>query len=223
MTRLIIVRHAESAHNLQNRIQGHKDSGLTARGFLQARRLSRRVRNFKIDRIYSSDLGRAYSTTREIARHIKLPIIKDPLLREIHLGAWEGMTPEEVDTRYDKGYRKWLRKPSSIRIPKSETLRHFRKRVVGRVKAIAKENRGKTVLIVTHGGAITALLADWLKADFDNLLLNLQIDNTGLTFVEETDKKTRLRFINNTSHIPEKENYEYHVHNKRSGSDSRRA
>ncbi len=223
MTRLIIVRHAESAHNLQNRIQGHKDSGLTARGLWQARRLSRRVRNFKIDKIYSSDLGRAYSTTLEIVRHLKLPIIKEPLLREIHLGDWEGRTPGEVDALYDKGYRKWLRKPSSIRIPRSETLKSFRKRVVGRVKAIAKENRGKTVLIVTHGGVITALLADWLKADFDNLLLNLQIDNTSLTFVEQTDKKTRLRFINNASHIPEKENYEYHIRNKRSGSDSRRA
>ena len=215
MTHFLIVRHAESAFNDQNRIQGHKDSGLTRKGRRQARLLSRRLKNFKIDKIYSSDLGRAYSTTLEIVRHTRLPITRDPLLREIHLGAWEGMTPEEVDALYDKGYQKWLKKPSSIVIPKGELLKNFRKRVTERVQAIARTNRGKTVLIVTHGGVITALLTDWLKADFDNLLINLQIDNTSLTLVDETDKHARLRAINDSSHIPMRQKNDFTIFNKR--------
>ncbi len=204
MTHLLIVRHAESAFNDQNRIQGHKDSGLTRRGLLQARRLSLALKRYKIDKIFTSDLGRAYSTTLEIVRHTALPVVKDPLLREIHLGDWEGMTPEEVDRLYAKGYQKWLKKPSGVNIPRGERLRHFRQRVISRVRSIAKANRGKTVLVVTHGGVISALLADWLKADFDNLLLNLQIDNTSITFVEETDKRVRLRSINDTSHLTDR-------------------
>ena len=129
MTRLIIVRHAESDFNDQNRIQGHQDSGLTARGLYQAKCLAKRIKKIKIDKIYTSDLGRAFATTREITRHLKLPIIRDPLLREIHLGEWEGMTPEEVDKLYNKGYQKWLKKPSSIRIPQGEKIGHFRNRV----------------------------------------------------------------------------------------------
>ncbi len=210
MTRFLIVRHAESALNEQNRIQGHKDSGLTAKGLDQARRLSRKIKKLPIDKIYSSDLGRAYSTTLEIVRHTKLPIVRDPKLREIHLGDWEGMTPEEVDRLYDKGYQKWLKKPSSIKIPKAETLRHFKTRVTARIQAIARANRGKNVLVVTHGGVITALLADWLNADFDHLLLNLQIDNTGLTMVDETEKRVRLKFINDTSHLGGTFKYEPH-------------
>ena len=216
MTRLIIVRHAESALNEQNRIQGHKDSGLTPKGLYQAEQLSKKIKKIPIDKIYSSDLGRAYSTTLEIVRHTKLPIVRDPLLREIHLGDWEGMTPEEVDRLYDKGYQKWLKKPSSINIPNAESLRHFKKRVTARVKTIARTNRVKNVLIVTHGGVITALLSEWLKADFDHLLLNLQIDNTGLTCVDETDRRTRLRTINDTSHLTEKHKNEFTVFNKRS-------
>jgi phosphoserine phosphatase len=202
MTRLIIVRHAESAFNDQNRIQGHKDSGLTSKGLCQAKLLALRLKKFKIDKIYSSDLGRAYSTTLEVLHHTKAPLVRDPLLREIHLGDWEGMTPEEVDAMYDKGYQKWLKKPSSITIPRGEGLRHFRKRVTERIRAIARAHRGKTVLVVTHGGVITALLADWLKADFDNLLINLQLDNTSLTVVDETEKRVRLECINDSSHIP---------------------
>lgn len=203
MTRLIIVRHAESHLNLQKRIQGQIDSKLTPKGLKQARRLAVRVRHFKIDKIYSSDLGRAYTTTLEIVRHLRKPrIVRDPLLREIHLGDWEGMTPEEVDRLYDKGYQRWLSGPSTCRIPKSETLAHFRKRVVGRVAKIARENAGKTVLIVTHGGAITALLATWLKADFDTVLLNLHIENTSVAFVEFHGARVRVRGFNDTAHLP---------------------
>jgi len=216
MTRLLIVRHAESAFNDQNRIQGHQDSRLTFKGLYQAQHLARKIKKIKIDKIYSSDLGRAYATTLEITRHTKLPIVRDPLLREIHLGDWEGMTPEEVDELYDKGYQRWLKSPSSIKIPRGEGIRRFKKRVVGRIRAIARSNRGKTVLVVTHGGVITALLADWLKADFDHLLLNLQIDNTSVTTVDETDKKVRLRCINDTSHLSRNSKNGFTIFSKRS-------
>ena len=221
MTHLIIVRHAESDFNLQNRIQGHRDSGLTKRGLYQSRRLAKRLRHFKIDKVYTSDLGRAYATTVQITRHLsakggsasggKAKIIRDPMLREIQLGAWEGMTPEEVDHLYDRGYQKWLLKPSSIVIPKGEKLSHFRKRIVKRVRQIARQNGGKTVLIVTHGGAITALLADWMKADFDTLLVHLQIDNTSLTIADSTDTHVRLRAINDASHLTDKDRHGHSI------------
>lgn len=205
MTRIILVRHAESDYNLQNRIQGHHDSGLTKRGLAQSRAVARRLSEYKIARVYSSDLGRATSTTAEILKHLKAPLTLDPMLREIHLGAWEGMTPDEVDNLYDKGYQKWLLKPSAAKIPKSEPIAHFRRRVTKRLAQIARKHDGKTVLVVTHGGAITALLADWLSSDFDCVLLRLRIDNTSLTFVDFKNGRPRLHAINDTRHLKEKD------------------
>src|SRR3989338_5098927 len=138
MTRLLIVRHAESAHNKANRIQGHKDSGLTKIGFDQAKRLARKLIKYRIDEVYSSDLGRACSTAEEIAKLIEKKVFYDPLLREINLGVWEEKTPQEVDCLYAKGYQRWLRKPSSIRIPKGELLASFKRRVTKRVEKIAR-------------------------------------------------------------------------------------
>ena len=219
MTRLIIVRHAESALNFQNRIQGHFDSQLTAKGLNQARRLAHRIRLFKIDKIYSSDLGRAYSTTVEITRHLRrVKIIRDPRLREILLGDWEGMTPEEVDELYNKGFKRWLKKPSACVIPNAEKIGHFRKRVTARVRQIARQNNGKTVLIVTHGGVITALLADWFKADFDRILRGFHIENTSLTFVEFGARPFPLLWvINDTDHLAQKDkNDQRFIHRKHS-------
>lgn len=205
MTRLIIVRHAETENNFLNKIQGHGDSKLSPRGLRQARRLGLRLKKVHFDRIYSSDLGRAWATTLAITQHKKTPVVRDPLLREILLGDWEGMTPEEVDKLYNKGYQRWLKAPSACVIPKAEGVAHFRRRVTERVRQIARRHRDKTVLIVTHGGVITALLADWLGADFDHLLLNLAIDNTSLTVVDETDARTRLRQINDVAHLSAKD------------------
>lgn len=216
MTRLIIIRHAESEFNNQNRIQGHKDSSLTKNGRYQVRCLGQRIKKLHIDKIYASDLGRALSTAEEVGRRKGMSIMKDPLLREINLGAWEGMTPQEVDQLYDKGYQRWLKKPSSVKIPHGESLRHFRKRITDRVKEIAIANRGKTIIIVTHGGAIVAMLAQWLKADFDTLLINLQIDNTSLTGVEYSDHRIRLRFINDTAHLTDKHKNDFTIFSKRS-------
>ena len=208
MTRLIVVRHAESAFNLQNRIQGHQDSRLTLKGLKQARRLADRIRHFHIDKVYSSDLGRAYSTTVEIMCHLpRVRIIRDAQLREILLGDWEGMTPEEVDNLYERGFEKWLKKPSACVIPNAEKVTHFRRRVTERVRRIVHQNKGKTVLIVTHGGVITSLLADWLKADFDRVLQGLHIENTSLTFVEFGSAKPfpKLWVINDTDHLAKKD------------------
>jgi broad specificity phosphatase PhoE len=205
VSRLIIVRHGETVNNCENRIQGHCDSKLTPKGLRQARRLAHRLRKLKIDKIYTSDLGRAYATTLEVARHHRIAIVRDPRLREIHLGDWEGMTPEEVDKLYDKGYQRWLKKPTACVIPRAESPAKFRKRVTVRVRAIAKANSGKTVLIVTHGGVITALVTDWLGADFDRTLLNLQIDNTSLTIAEDTGKRIRVKALNDTAHLSKRE------------------
>ena len=215
MAHLIIVRHAESNYNLQNRIQGHHDSALTKRGLFQTRKLANRLKNFKIDKVYTSDLGRAYSTTVEITKFLKVKIVRDPKLREILLGDWEGMTPEEVDRKYNQGYQKWLKKPSLVIIPKGERLARFRKRITERVREIAQKNHGQTVLIVTHGGAITALLADWMKADFDTLLVHLQIDNTSLTVADFTEKRLRLKAINDTSHLADKDKHGSTIFTKR--------
>lgn len=202
---LILARHAESGFNDRNRIQGHLDSELTARGERQAQWLSKRLALLRIRKIYSSDLGRAMSTTRTVARRLKKPVLKEPRLREIRLGKWEGLTPEEVNVRFKNGYDKWRESPSSMVIPGGETVAGFRRRVCGGVSRIIERERGGQILLVTHGGVIAALLSQWLSADFDKILLNLRLDNTGLTLVDCIEKKAFVHSINDVSHLPKKD------------------
>lgn len=95
--KLLLLRHGETEWNLARRIQGGLDSPLTALGREQAaaqgRILSRILPDFGDAALFVSPLERARATAA-IALPGSVPVI-DPRLREIHCGAWEGLTPDE--------------------------------------------------------------------------------------------------------------------------------
>ncbi len=202
---LIIARHAESGYNNENRIQGHLDSKLTPRGTRQAKALARRLAHLKVKRVYSSDLGRAFSTTRTVVGKLKLPIVAERDLREIALGKWEGLTPDEVNRRFKNGYDQWRRAPSRMRIPGGETILQFHRRIRNVFDRIVRTEKTGVVLVMTHGGVISSILSHWMKADFDRVLLNLRIDNTGLTVAEFRDKRVILHAVNDVMHLSDRE------------------
>jgi len=198
---LILARHAESDLNGQNRIQGHLDSGLTARGKRQAGRLARHLRSFGIRKIYSSDLGRAKATARLIQRLLRRNVVYDPGLREIHLGSWEGLSPGEVNEQFNNGFEEWRQSPSRMVIPGGETVREFRKRVTKTLREIFRKESHGPVLVVTHGGYIASAIAEALDADFDRALLDLRFDNTGLSAITMKGNRFLVHVVNDTPHL----------------------
>src|SRR5690349_5142837 len=94
---LLVVRHGETTWNREGRIQGHRDSPLTGRGLAQARATAARLAGERAGALYSSDLGRAQQTAREVAAATALPVRLDDGLRERAFGILEGLTWEEID------------------------------------------------------------------------------------------------------------------------------
>ncbi len=99
-TTLLVVRHGETQWNLEGRWQGHLDSDLTELGQRQARALAKHPAMETVDRVYSSDLGRALATAHEIAVRRGLGIHREPRLRERHLGIFQGLTRAEMTERF---------------------------------------------------------------------------------------------------------------------------
>lgn len=205
MTRWYLVRHAETVWNRDNRIQGGSDTPLSPLGVQQAACLSRYFASRPIRTIVSSGMRRSEETARVIAQgngHRLSPVV-EPGLAEIHLGAWEGLTPEEVDARYGEAYtRRWRTNPSSTQIPGAEPMDRFLERVRrAREQLLATLEAGEAV-IVTHGGVIAALLADALRAEYDYLLRHLRLDNAGMTALEcGRGQVPYVLWINNTNHL----------------------
>src|ERR1700675_244272 len=94
--RLLLVRHGETVFNVTGRWQGQGDSPLTERGLAQARELGRALAHESIAAVYSSDLGRAMQTAREVAAPHGLDVQSELRLREINVGGWTGKNGAEI-------------------------------------------------------------------------------------------------------------------------------
>jgi len=99
-TRLIAVRHGETAWNVEARLQGQLDIPLNERGLEQARRTAHWLAEDSPDVVVSSDLARARATAQAITNFNRIPLELDPGLRERSFGSFQGMTHIEVAERW---------------------------------------------------------------------------------------------------------------------------
>src|SRR3954470_16965462 len=107
LTRLIAVRHGETAWNVEARLQGQLDIPLNDRGHDQARRTAHWLAEDQVDVVVSSDLARAQATAEAIARFNRVPLELEPGLRERHFGSFQGFTHTEVAERWPALATRW--------------------------------------------------------------------------------------------------------------------
>lgn len=199
-TRLIFVRHGVTEWNHLHRYQGHTDINLSEEGIQQALLLQKRMTREKIDTVISSDLSRSYQTAQIIAEPHGLKVQIYPALKEINFGLWEGLTYQQIEKDYPDLLKIWLERPHELLIPKGESFNNVKDRSVECIKEILKSKVGDTILTVTHGGTLAALICGLL----DQPLLRMwdyRHKNTAITEIEAYNGKFRLTTVNDTSHL----------------------
>jgi 2,3-bisphosphoglycerate-dependent phosphoglycerate mutase len=156
-TRVVVVRHGQTAWNVDTRIQGQLDIALDATGRWQAEQAARALADEPIAAIYSSDLARAHDTARAIARASGAPCHADRGLRERGFGVFEGLTWAEIERDHPEASRRWRQRDPDFGPEGGEALTPFVARAVGAAAAIATRHRGAQIVLVTHGGVLDAL------------------------------------------------------------------
>ena len=158
MTRLLLIRHGESTANREEVFSGHYDIDLEEKGKLQAKQTAEYVvRTYQIDKVYASDLKRAYETGKAVADIIGIDVVTDTRLREVYGGKWEAVKFLELPQLYPEDYKTWMEDIGNVRCTGGESIREMAQRVYDAVLEIAKENDGKTIVIATHATPIRAL------------------------------------------------------------------
>ena len=155
-TTFYLVRHGESEANAARRFAGQSDSPLTERGRRQAETVARELATVRFDKVVSSDLSRTRETAEVIARSQGIPVEIVPDLREIDVGERTGQPFDEV-----VGLPSW-RDDAFVAWPGGETLEQVLARTQGAIDRLARENPGKTICIVGHGGVNRILLSHYL-------------------------------------------------------------
>ncbi|KQX22175.1 histidine phosphatase family protein [Variovorax sp. Root434] len=156
-TRLIAVRHGETAWNVDTRIQGQLDIGLNATGVWQAQRAGSALADEPIGVVYASDLSRAWQTAEEIARPHGLAVQPEPRLRERAFGHFEGLSFAEIEATLPVQARLWRERDPEFEPEGGESLLAFRDRVTGVAAELAARHPGELVVLVAHGGVMDVL------------------------------------------------------------------
>jgi probable phosphoglycerate mutase len=157
VTRVLAVRHGETAWNVENRIQGQLDVPLNALGRWQAQRLAEAMNSEAIDAIYTSDLLRTVETATPTARGSDIAYVTDSGLRERGFGVFEGLTFTEIEQRWPEQSARWRRRDPEFGAEGGETLSGFYARSIATTTRLAAAHPGQTIVIVTHGGVLDCL------------------------------------------------------------------
>jgi probable phosphoglycerate mutase len=208
-TRLILVRHGETALTRQGRYSGRDDVPLTERGVAQAGAAASRVVALApaVAAVVSSPLARCTRTAELIAAAARgasgapVPVTIDPDLIECDFGAWEGRTFAEVNRRWPDEMSAWLG-DTAVAPPGGESFRQVAARVTRAVDRLRERPAGDTVVVVSHVSPIKLLLRDALGAG-DALLHRLYLDPAGVSTVDYwADGGVAVRAVNDTAHLP---------------------
>ncbi len=200
MARLCIVRHGETAWNAEHRVQGQLDVPLNAVGLAQAQAAGKVLAQERFDAIYSSDLARARQTAQPAASELALPVRVDAALRERHYGIFERLTYAEVKAKFPEDYARFAAREADYGFRTGERLRDFFERSIAAVSRIADENRGRHVLVVTHGGVLDMLYRHITGLPLD-AERNFGIPNAGLNRVELGPSGWRILAWADTAHL----------------------
>ena len=197
MKSLLLARHGQSLSNAVRRFQGVQDVALSELGARQAEALGRAVRRRPIAAVYTSPLERARRTAEIAAEGLGVPLTAVDDLRELSLGEWEGRTVQEIRSLPGDPYEQWVRDPVACPPPGAEPLPAVQARVVGAIGAIAAAHPdGEQVLVVCHGGVISAYLAHCLGLPLSSIW-RLTLSNGSITEVAPPS----VRSVNSTRHL----------------------
>jgi broad specificity phosphatase PhoE len=159
VTTLLLARHGETDWNRSGRWQGHANTALNERGREQAWALAAELEDEAIAAVYASDLDRARETAEIVAHFLGLAVRRDPRLREINFGGWEGLTTPEIEERFPNEVERWRADDGSSGFAGGETYEQMSERVVAGLAAIAEAHPADQVLVILHGGPIRGVLA----------------------------------------------------------------
>ena len=207
MSNIILIQHCQSEHHINNMSGGWTDTPLTDLGRKQAKLIGDKLKEEIVDNneyaFYSSDLLRAAQTAEIIGNQINLKIIKNKGIREINTGVAAGKTKDwarenripRKNSGFDLDYQEFK---------DGETWRQFYSRVCSCMDRIYEIEKGKDLLIVTHGGTLGYITAWWMKFE-PEMIGNAYFSSSvgGITVLSQNSfQQNVLNKFNDTSHFP---------------------
>lgn len=197
MTRLLLIRHAQSAPPGDRRLPG-PDLPLLPLGEAQADRLAGRMQGFAPAAVHASDARRARQTGAVVAAACGIPLRETPALRELDFGAWAGRTYAAVAAA-DPAAAAWFADPGTGAPPGGERAGDAADRVLRALQALAGGDAG-CLAVVGHAGSLRLALTRALGMPLASCW-RLRLDCAALSVIDWTADGVLIERWNDTHHL----------------------
>lgn len=185
MAEIILVRHGQTASNIDFLLHGRTDVPLTPAGRAQARAVAERLSELgEFAHLYSSPLQRASVTAGVIGKRLGLRPVFVPELTELDFGDFEGMTLQAIHHTYPELFERVADADDhDFRFPRGETRREFNLRVRNSIETLAARHSDERLIVVAHGGVIASAIAQFTGEAINDWARWL-VDNCSITQME---------------------------------------
>ncbi len=201
MSRLILVRHAQSEANRDGVSLGRADSPLTELGLRQAAALGEALAGAPLERVLASPLRRARDTARAIATHHGLEVETHDDLTEMAIGELEGLPWAELRERYADFLREWLAEDAvSLKMPGGESLADVDRRAWPVIAPIFAQDGDGTVVVVSHNWVIRVLICRALDVDVKRWR-QFEVDLASRSVFDCRESGVVMRSLNDACHL----------------------
>jgi phosphoserine phosphatase len=158
-TRIVLIRHGQTAWNREARFRGQSDVPLEKFGLEQAEVTGSYVAaRWPVVAVYASPLGRTMKTAEAVARAQGLQAQPLEGLIDINFGQLQGLLATEAEERYPDLFRAWAERPHTVSFPGGESLEIVRARITAAMEQVVARHRGQSIALVSHTVANRVLL-----------------------------------------------------------------
>jgi probable phosphoglycerate mutase len=200
-TRLFLVRHGATTLSAEDRFAGSTDVPLSDEGRRQAAGLAARLQHDPIAAVYCSPMRRTIETASILAEPHRVDPVTRPGLREIDHGRWEGLTRQDVESRYHDEYLRWEEDPFIVAPAGGECGVDVMARALPVIRAIVEAHEGQQILVVSHKATIRLVISSFLGFDARGYRDRLDQAPACLNVIDFKDPvRARLMLFNDVSH-----------------------
>lgn len=193
--RLWLVRHGETEANVAGLYSGHAPTALTPRGITQAQTLRTLLQEVPFDQVLFSALERAQHTAQLVLASREVPLHTLPLLNEMFFGDWEMRHHRDLTREDAANYAAWCADWQNAIPTNGEGFQAFSQRVQQFITELTAWQHHSNVLIVSHQGVLSLLIASLLKMPPASLW-HFRIEQGAWSALDVCDGFTTLSVLN---------------------------
>jgi len=200
MTRVYVVRHGQTAWNLEEVFRGRMDIPLDETGKKEVHLAGEALKDETLHAIYSSPLSRSVETAENIAKFQDIPVTPLESIIDISYGEWEGVSLVEVRKKFPDLYDLWLKEPHNITFPGGESLEQVRVRTRNAIDDLLKKHENENIALVAHRAPNKIICCSLLGIDNSNFW-RIQQDTASTNLFTYKDGMWIISYLNDTSYL----------------------